>query len=94
MKGVYKMSDLIKKTFKFLSKDPGTWNEQNVDKVIEYEDMYVLIPKRKLGNCDGSLQMMIFKSDGSYDVDDFYAERFKRPVIKEYTFAEFERLCS
>lgn len=88
------MNDKIIKTFYFLSKDPGTWNSDNVDKIVEYEDMYVLIPKRKPGSCDGSLQMIIYKNDGSYDVDDFYSEKFKRPIIKEYSFEEFERLCS
>jgi len=88
------MNDKVISTFKYLSEKPNTWNEKNVDKVIEYEDMFALVPKRKPGSCDGSLQIFISKEDGSYDVDDFYSDIFKQPIIKEYSFKEFERLCS
>lgn len=86
------MNDAVKKEFNILVNDYGNTAEF-IDKIIEYDDCYMLKDKSTPNSLNGESQLVINK-DGSSELINYYAILANKPIIKEYSFEEFERLCS
>lgn len=78
----------------FLTVKKSGWTKDRVAAIFEYDKCYALVPNTGANSYDGSVWMSISKTDGTSQPAEWYSEQFKGDVLKEYSFEEFERLCS
>jgi len=87
------IDEKAKKTFIKASKK-YTWRPPHVYQVIEHVDLYEIPDDRRwYGELGNDKSLVIYKNTGEALVCEWYADILKSPIIKEYSFEEFAKLC-